>query len=690
MTVFILDLIPLLFNILFFFVPLVLFPTTSELFEFNKMILVYILTVLIVCCWIVKSIYQRRLIFRRTILDVPLIIFIISQILSTIISLDKRTSLFGYYSRFNGGLASTVSYALLYWAFVSNMDRLKLKKTIYFLLVSAVLVSIYGVLEHFGIDKNLWVQDVQFRIFSTLGQPNWLAAWLITLLQLTWSLALKPEIKNLKFWLYFTLSSLFFLTLLYTKSRSGLLGIFIADLIFWPLVFLLNLKKKLWEKGKFLGQFFIFNFSFLILVSATGTPWTPSIDKLFRKQTASNIKQVTATAPALETGGTESGEIRKIVWKGAIDIWKHYPIFGTGVETFAFAYYRFRPVEHNLVSEWDFIYNKAHNEYLNFMATTGTLGITTYLILIGFIIWQIFLQIKKQQITNESSSQEFFFLPIAFLAGFVSILATNFFGFSVVPVALLFFLYPAITVTINIDNNSPTEIKKISSFQKYSIFTVLLVTCYLLLIIGRYWYADILYAKGKSYNEIKNYPLARTLLLKAIRLNPREAIFYSEISQTDAEIALALYSDKSKSEQSLNFVKAAIEESQKAIILSPNNVNILRNIAILFLKLSTINSKYLANAQEILIEAVKLAPTDAKLLFNLGLTYAKGGKLDLGRETLEKVIFLKSNYREARLALSLIYAKKGNKQEAKNQLEFILKNLNPNDTVAQKQLEELK
>jgi Tfp pilus assembly protein PilF len=212
----------------------------------------------------------------------------------------------------------------------------------------------------------------------------------------------------------------------------------------------------------------------------------------------------------------------------------------------------------------------------------------------------------------------------------------------------------------------------------------------LLLIIGRYWYADILYAKGKSYNEIKNYPLARTLLLKAIRLNPREAIFYSEISQTDAEIALALYSDKSKSEQSLNFVKAAIEESQKAIILSPNNVNILRNIAILFLKLSTINSKYLANAQEILIEAVKLAPTDAKLLFNLGLTYAKGGKLDLGRETLEKVIFLKSNYREARLALSLIYAKKGNKQEAKNQLEFILKNLNPNDTVAQKQLEELK
>ena len=38
-------------------------------------------------------------------------------------------------------------------------------------------------------------------------------------------------------------------------------------------------------------------------------------------------------------GVTESGDIRKIVWQGAIELWKQYPILGTGVENFAYSYY---------------------------------------------------------------------------------------------------------------------------------------------------------------------------------------------------------------------------------------------------------------------------------------------------------------------------------------------------------------
>ena len=72
-----------------------------------------------------------------------------------------------------------------------------------------------------------------------------------------------------------------------------------------------------------------------------------------------------------------------MVWKGAIDIWLHNPIFGTGLETFAFAYYQYRPAAHNMTSEAQFLYNKAHNEYLNYLATTGTVGIVTYLLMIG-------------------------------------------------------------------------------------------------------------------------------------------------------------------------------------------------------------------------------------------------------------------------------------------------------------------
>src|SRR3972149_8223240 len=236
-----------LFAILLFFVPLVLWPFTSEVFEFNKMVLVYILTVLILAVWLTRCIEAKMFIFRRTLLDIPLLVFLGSQLISTILSIDPVTSWLGDYSRFNGGLFSTICYSLLYWAWVSNFDAKETLKLIYVWFASAVLVSVYGVLEHFGIDKNVWVQDVQSRVFSTLGQPNWLAAWLTALIPLTWALALKSRISNQesgknsklvtrsavkildsKFLYFFSLSALLFWTLLFTKSRSGFLGFGIA------------------------------------------------------------------------------------------------------------------------------------------------------------------------------------------------------------------------------------------------------------------------------------------------------------------------------------------------------------------------------------------------------------------------------------------------------------------------------
>ena len=74
-----------------------------------------------------------------------------------------------------------------------------------------------------------------------------------------------------------------------------------------------------------------------------------------------------------ELGGTDPGKIRLLVWQGAFEAWKNNPIFGTGVETFAFAYYKYKSPAHNLTSEWNFLYNKAHNEFLNYLTTTGTL-----------------------------------------------------------------------------------------------------------------------------------------------------------------------------------------------------------------------------------------------------------------------------------------------------------------------------
>jgi len=689
------NLLPLFFNLLFFFVPLVLFPNTSEVFEFNKMLLAYIFTILIIASWITKMITKGKIIFRRTILDIPLLIFVGTQALSTLTSLDPRTSMLGYYSRFHGGLLSTISYSLLYWAFVSNMTKEKSLKALKVLIYSAILVSIYGVLEHFGIDKNLWIQDVQSRVFSTLGQPNWLSTWIVSLIPITWAFALtnnknKSLSKIYRLFLdkrfVFGISMLFFLTLIYTRSRSGYLGLAVSTLSFWAIFYFYTLKSK-FSKKIFFRTIALIGSLYLLLVLLNGTPWTPSLTSLIRKEEVSESVPKKPQGPALAVGGTESGDIRKIVWRGALDIWKNYPILGTGVETFAFAYYEFRPVEHNLVSEWDFLYNKAHNEYLNFAATTGSLGLMGYLTLVFFIVYQLAKGVKPEEKDNKLSRQNI--LSLSFLSGMLGILVSNIFGFSVVPIALNFFLFPAFSVTLSLSEEKPLQKNGLTLNKKVFITIVLIISSILIFRAFRYWYADTVYARGKLENDAGNFDIGRELLLKAVSFSPNEAIFWDELANSSSGLALAAINLK-EPEYATKFTQDSILYSQKAVSLSPANVNLKRSQAAIYIKYSPYNPAFLLDAKATLEEAVKQAPTDAKLNYNLALTQARLGDIDEAIETLIKTIELKVNYRNARFAYGLLLAEKGEKQKAIDQLEFILTYIEPNDTLVKQELENIK
>jgi putative inorganic carbon (hco3(-)) transporter len=147
------------FALLFFFVPLFWTPLNYELFEYNKMIAVYILTIVIVGTWIYKSIKARTLNLKRTPLDIPLLLFLLANILSTIFSIDQHISIFGYYSRSNGGLLSTISYLLLYFAFVSNIKREQALNLLKIGVISGAVIAFVG-------------NNGTFRCFTLLYYPK--------------------------------------------------------------------------------------------------------------------------------------------------------------------------------------------------------------------------------------------------------------------------------------------------------------------------------------------------------------------------------------------------------------------------------------------------------------------------------------------------------------------------------------
>ncbi len=715
------------FYVLFGLVPLLLTPWNYELFEYNKMMAVYIVTSIIVTSWIVKSLARKAFTIVKTPLDIPLLLFAASQLVSALFSIDPHVSWLGYYSRFNGGMWSVFSYLLLYYGFLSNLDAfaqstakgtakqaaqegektgfIVVPRLLALSLVTGAAVAVYGVLERLGIDKHLWVQDVQNRVFSTLGQPNWLAAYLIALIPVPMALLMRSFVREKVAWtgalLGGGLSLLFFVVLLFTRSRSGLMGFAVVDVLFWATLFYsLGLRHLADLKTHPLTKpFAVLHILFALIVFFNGTG-TPAVDKfvslsgireriagMTAKQQPTQVATPAAeiAGPALEVGGTESGTIRKYVWQGAINAWKSTVktmLIGTGTETFAFAFYQFRPVEHNNTSEWDFLYNKAHNEYLNYLATTGVAGLGTYLFFIAaFIFWFVktngrrlyALHREKKSVTADT---EQLLVETALYAGWLTILITNFFGFSVVVIQLYFFLFPALLFALH-----PSAIRAVTrtvSLPHWSTYAVGFLGLAAVVRIGTFWYADTQYARGYRLVRSGLYGQAVPPLIGALRLNYNEPSYHDELAGTYATLAVAAFEGRNAT-QAAQLASFAVAESDMAIGISPHNVNFYKTRTKVYYTLSSLEATFNSKAIESLRQALPLSPNDPKIYYNLAILLGREGKNDEAVQALLKAKALKPNYRDSYYALWVFYTEDKKPAEARAVLEEYLTKIDPND-----------
>ncbi len=681
------------FQTILIFVPLTWLSATSELFEFPKMLITYAGAILIGSLWITRMIQEKRLIYRRSVFELPILLFLASQTISTFTSIDMHTSLFGYYSRFNGGLFSLLSYALCYFAAISNFTASEARTLIKTIIYTGILGSLYAFPEHFGhspscliitghFNASCWVQDVQNRVFGTFGQPNWLAAYLISIIFIP--LSQIHQLKS-KQWLIFIL---FFLVLLFTKSRSGIIGFLFSFVVFSILSFISNKSKENNVNKKLITAFGILIVSFL----AFGKNISGTTDKILTPlysvvSSSSHTPQPSPIQPAnsLEINITPSSDIRRIVWKGAWELAKRNPFFGTGVETFAYTYYNVRPPEHNLVTEWNFLYNKAHNEFLNYAATTGFFGLGTYLFFLSsFVIWSL-KQLIGFRVQGTEKKLELYSIPCtlsALLSGFLALCISNFFGFSTVPVNTLLFLFPALAILLT-EKASEEKTQKLTTLTtaQYLGFSLTGISTLLLLIaVNRGLTADLNYNTGRAASGGQNYQVAIDKLQDAIRSIPDEPLYTDELAQTFSEIA-ARSAAGGQVAQASQAASLAIQLSDRTLNLNRYHLNYYRSRAKIFINLTTVNPEYIVEAGATLQAAIRLSPTDPKLWYNLGLIAKQLGRTDDAIKLLQKTIELKSNDEDARYQYGLLLETVGKPQEAKSQYEYSVTHINPTNPV---------
>jgi len=174
--------------------------------------------------------------------------------------------------------------------------------------------------------------------------------------------------------------------------------------------------------------------------------------------------------------------------------------------------------------------------------------------------------------------------------------------------------------------------------EKFLKLILLIATLYLLIAIGKYWYADHLYFLGKSYNQSADPKTAISYLNRAINLIPWQPLYHSEIALSYSQ----------------NNAGKAVAEILNAVNASPNNLGLRRSEFGIFIRLANTDPTYLEDAKDVAIALTKMAPTDPRVFYNLGLTYARLGDPARSVTALKKAVELKPNYDDAQTALNYI------------------------------------
>lgn len=387
---------------------------SSRIFEPEKLALLRSLALIILACWIIiwletggahKGTLKQQVADWKSLLRLPLFIpvlaFIVVTIISTIFSVTPAISLWGSYPRLQGAY-TTFSYLVIFGALVVHLRRREqVERLIGMIILSSLPVSLYGILQRYGLDPIPWGGDVSQRIASNLGNSIFVAAYLIMVFPLT-LLRIVDSFEDLlnengrplpdfvRATSYVFIAALQVIAMYFSGSRGPWLGWGASLVVIWLGLSLIWRKRWLTAAGVGLA---ILAGAFLITLNIPGGP----LENLRSRPEFGRLGQ-------LLDAESRTGKVRTLIWQGAADLvtphepleypdgrqdtWNVLrPLIGYGPEGMYVAYNRFYPPELTLVEKRNASPDRAHNETWDSLVTMGMTGMLAYLLLFGSVLY---------------------------------------------------------------------------------------------------------------------------------------------------------------------------------------------------------------------------------------------------------------------------------------------------------------
>ncbi|MBO8172889.1 MAG: O-antigen ligase family protein [Bacillaceae bacterium] len=340
-------------------------------------------------------------------------------VVSTIFSKDIKLSIIGESARYEG-LISLSAYVILFLFTIRFVDWHRYADIYRAAVVASFFVAIYGVLQHFLLDflPRSSTKIDYTRSYSFFDNPNFFGAYLTLMLPLAMTLYLNTR-KKWEMFFYFVTAGILFLTLLYTLTRSGWLGSFVAFLF---LTFFVVMKKRvLWKKWISLSLAFA-----LIFITVNVT------------EDFQYISRANSVVDDISEGDLgRAGSSRGYIWSHAIQLIPRYFWIGSGPDTFALVFPHDDEDYDRYLNKP--IVDKAHNEYLQIAVTMGVPALTVYLLFLFVVMrrnWKSIPQFRDPDVQ---------IYACGLLATVTGYLVQAFFNISVITVTPFFWIILAMT-----------------------------------------------------------------------------------------------------------------------------------------------------------------------------------------------------------------------------------------------------
>lgn len=548
--------------------------------------------------------------------------FCVSLLLSTLFSVAPHTSLFGAYWR-QDGLTTQVAYVMLF-----VLTSLTLRTQVQIVAVWRALVwgsapvAGYALLQAAGLDPFTWQSDAAAAVFSTFGRSNFLGAYLVLVMPLTWA---RIPLERRR-WPYLLLGALQLIVLALTGARAAWLGMLCASAVFAALWALTGARKRKALAGVLLA--IVAAGILLVAVAVAGS--SGATEPPPSPPSAAHLDRI-ASLGDLHSG---SSAARLTIWRASLALVRERAWLGYGPETMQQVFERVYPPQLVYYQGRDVSVDRAHNLWLDLAVTAGIPGMLAFALLIGsiFAMGARALRSADDEWTRVASA--------ALLAAVAGHLLNLQFSFDTIATATSFWLILALVVALArlqrhavLDENHTPERRGHGRLAALLAFALAVSLCL------RPVLADVYFARSLDSGLTQSRRIAGAQ--SAVRLWPFEAEYRAGLAR--AHMARGDFA-------------AAERELFIARRFQPHSARHWVDLGDLYARWGEMDPRYREHAASAYSIATTLAPQVAANHVALGRYLSHQGSFTGGERALQRAIELDTTQVEAYRHLARLYA----------------------------------